>query len=326
MNTQVEQLNNDGVQFFLGGKFSEAKQKYEEALSLSPNYPTTLNNLGMLLLKEEDFKKAEYCFKQAIKVKESATYLANLGHVYANQREFALAEQQYIKAIEKDQQSLLAYKSLAGLYQYIRKYEASVTIWKYILETLSHDMEYKLNLAKDCIHLENYTLALSILLEVTQQEPKKHEAYYYISMIQFHQKNFGIALDAIYQSLSIHPDNASYRKLAASLHLALSNFKKAEEQWNFLLTLNENHHDVRIDKAIGLLSIQQFEKALEELEFILKQTNHNKASFYKALVLLELKRDETQAIETLTAFTKGSSEYAIKAKEYLQELKNSKTL
>ena len=44
MNTQVEQLNNDGVQFFLGGKFSEAKQKYEEALSLSPNYPTTLNN------------------------------------------------------------------------------------------------------------------------------------------------------------------------------------------------------------------------------------------------------------------------------------------
>ncbi len=319
MNAQVEQLNNEGVQFFLGGNFSDAKEKYQKALKLSPKYSTTLNNLGMLLLQEKNFKKAEGYFKKAIEINESATYLANLGHVYANQNEFSLAEQQYIKAIGKDGSSLMGYKSLASLYQFTRNYKNSAEIWEHIVNELSNEIQFKLNLAKDHIHLENYVFAMNVLLEVTQQDKYQDTAYYYISLIQFQQKNFGLALESIYRSLSIQPDNISYRKLAATLHLSLSNLDKAMEQWNFILTVDENNHEVRIDKAIGFLSIYQFQNALNELEFVLNKTENTKAEFYKALILLELKKDENKAIEVLEKIAKSKSPYATKAKQQIEE-------
>jgi tetratricopeptide (TPR) repeat protein len=320
MNTQAEQLNNEGVKYFLGGKFSDAKAKYQEALQLSPEYPTTLNNLGMLFLQEKEYKKAEEHFKKAITIEEKANYLNNLGHAYANQNELSLAEKHYIKAIEKDGSSLMAYKSLASLYQFTGNYKNSAEIWKYITTELSDDVRFKLSWAKDLIHLEDYVLAMNLLLEVTQGDSQQDAAYYYISLIQFQKKNFGLALDSIYRSLSMSPNNISCRKLAATLHLSLSNFDKALEEWDFILTVNKNNHEVRIDKAIGLISVRQFEAALNELEYVVRKEENTKAKFYKALVLLELKEDEEQAIKILKTLAKSRSAYAEKAQEYLQQI------
>ena len=321
MNTQAEQLNNEGVKYFLGGQFSEAKAKYQEALQLSPEYPTTLNNLGMLLLQEKEYKKAEEHFKKAISIEEKANYLNNLGHAYANQNELSLAEKQYIKAIEKDDSSVMAYKSLASLYQFTGNYKNSAEIWKHIVNELSDDVRFKLSWAKDLIHLEEYVLAMNILLEVTQGDIQQDVAYYYIGLIQFQKKNFGLALDSIYRSLSMSPNNISYRKLAATLHLSLSNFDKAVEEWDFILTVNKDNHEVRIDKAIGLISIRRFDAALNELEYILRKGKHTKAEFYKALVLLELKTNQEEAIKTLKTLAKSTSVYAQKAQEYLAQIK-----
>jgi tetratricopeptide (TPR) repeat protein len=320
MNSQAEQLNNEGVQYFLQGVFSKAKEKYFEALDLSPEYTTTLNNLGLLFLQEKEYKKAEEHFKKAISLDEKPNYLNNLGHVYANQNEFSLAEAQYIKAIEKDNSSVMAYKSLASLYQYTGNYKNSIEIWKYIATELSNDVRFKLSWAKDLIHTEKYVEAMNLLLEITQGNTQQDVAYYYISLIQFQKKNFGLALDSIYRSLSMSPNNISYRKLAATLHLSLSNFDKAEKEWDFILTVNKNNHEVRIDKAIGLISIKKFDAALKELEYILRKEKHTKAAFYKALILLELKQDEDEAIKTLKTMAKSTSAYAEKAQEYLQQI------
>jgi tetratricopeptide (TPR) repeat protein len=321
MNPQAEQLNNEGVKYFLGGNFSDAKAKYEEALQLSPEYSTTLNNLGMLFLQEKEYKKAEEHFKKAISIEEKANYLNNLGHAYANQNELSLAEVHYIKAIEKDDSSVMAYKSLASLYQFTGNYKNSVEIWQYIVDELSDDVRFKLSLAKDHIRLENNVLAMNILMKITQGETLQDVAYYYISLIQFQKKNFGLALDSIYRSLSMDPNNITYRKLAATLHLSQSNFNEAMEQWNFILTVDKDIHEVRIDKAIGLLSIQQFEAALEELDYVLRKEKNTKAEVYKALIQLELKQDEDQAIKTLKTIARSNSSYAQKAQEYLQQIK-----
>lgn len=320
MNTNAEQLNNEGVQYFLRGKFSDAKTKYEQALKLSPSHSTTLNNLGMVCLQEKEYKLAENYFKKAISITEKASYLANLGHVYVNQNELSLAEKQYIKAIEKDQRSVMAYKSLASLYQFTGNFENSVEIWKYILTELSSDVQFKINLAKDHIQLKNYVLAMELLMEVTQQDTYNDVAYYYISIIQLHHKNFGLAMESIYRSLSTEPNNISYRKLAASIHIAISEFEKANKHWEFILNMDENNHGIRIDRAIALLSMRRFEEALKGLDEVLKKEKKNsKAMFYKATVLLQMKEIE-KARKLFTTLSNHENPFQQKAKAILDEL------
>ncbi len=320
MNANAEQLNNEGVQYFLKGKFSDAKRKYEQALELSPSHTTTLNNLGMVFLQEKEYKLAEDYFKKAISITEKASYLANLGHVYANQNELGLAEQQYIKAIEKDQRSVSAHKSLASLYQFTGNYENSISIWNYILAELSSDAQFKINLAKDHIQLKNYVLAMELLMEVAQQDIYNHIAYYYISWIQLHHKNYGLATESIYRALGIEPNNISYRKLAATLHMSLSEFEKANKHWDFILNIDENQHATRIDKAIALLSIKRFDEALNELNRVLGSEEKNaKALFYKATVLLEIKETD-QARELFNELSNHKNPFQQKAKTIIDEL------
>ena len=151
MEKQVEQLNKEGVCLFLSGNFNEAKDKYRQALDMMPDYPSTLNNLGMLSLQEKNYPEAEAYFLKAIQIKESSTYLLNLGHVYANMNKLEKAEEHYLRSIELNPDSLMAWKSLGSLYQFQKKYLQSVGVWQNIIGNYSDDPDFKIQLAKDIL-------------------------------------------------------------------------------------------------------------------------------------------------------------------------------
>ena len=51
-----------------------------------------------------------------------------------------------------------------------------------------------------------------------------------ISLIHFHNKNLGLAEDAVNKALGIQPNSITFRKLAATIHLSLSDYEKAMEE------------------------------------------------------------------------------------------------
>ena len=320
MNTQVEQLNNEGVRFFLNGNFEEARIKYEEALQISPQYATTLNNLGMLYLQEKDFAKAETYFKEANKEKENPTYLLNLGHVYANLNSLDLAEECYLKSIELDPNSLMAWKSIASLYQFRRRFNDSIKVWENIILNYSRDSFYKIQLVKDLLELKEYQYALKILADASDFEKHQELAWYYTAVIHLNLKNFGLAETAINKSLALSPDNEPFRILAATIYLSLSQLDKALFHWDFLLKLNENNHKVRNDKAVALLAHGMKDEALAELDFVLsKDPDNTKALYYKALTLNEMKKNGQETKKILEGLKNGNHTYATSAAELLKK-------
>ncbi|TDQ22714.1 tetratricopeptide repeat protein [Tenacibaculum caenipelagi] len=288
MAENVEQLNNEGVKLFLKGNIKEAKSKYNKALKINPLYAATLNNLGMVSLQEKNFIKATNYFKNALKIKESATYFLNLGHAYANLNSFKLAEGQYIKAIDKAPDSLMGYKSLASLYQVQKQYDESVKVWEYIIANLSHDVSFKLHLAKDYIQLKEYQSALSVLYEASKQEKQQELTWYYISLIHFNSKNFGLAETAVKNALHIKPKELSFKSLLAAIHLGLSDVENAIKQWDEILAIEPFNDKIRIDKGVTLLSQGFIKESLNELNIVLRNDSKNeKANYYKAIAFLE---------------------------------------
>ncbi len=321
MENQIEQLNNEGVKLFLNGNFSAAKNKYREALEISPEYPTTLNNLGMVLLQEKKYTEAEKCFKKAVELRENPTYFLNLGHVYANLNQPGKAEENYLKSIELNPDSLMAWKSLGALYQFQKKYFHSVKIWKNVIENYSRDPYFKIQLAKDLIALKEFGQALSVLSEASGQEKYQEMVWYYTAMIHFSQSNFGIAESAIKKALAVKPDDESCRILAATIYLGLSQLDKALIHWDYLLKVNENNHKVRIDKAVALLANGYRKQALDELNFvILKDEQNTKALFYKALTLTEMNENLREAKKILNVLKTGNHQFSDKAAGLLKKL------
>jgi len=321
MNHQVEQLNNEGVKFFLDGNFQEAKVRYQKALEISPLYATTLNNLGMLYLQEKDFKNAEMYFIEANRNKENPTYLLNLGHAYANQNMLDRAEECYVKSIELNQNSLMAWKSIASLFQFQKRFVESVKIWERIMQDYSRDPFYKIQLAKDLIELKEFQYALKVLSGASDFEKYQELAWYYIALIHLNLKNFGLAETAINKSLALQPDSESFRILAATIYLGLSQLGKALFHWNYLLRIDETNHKIRIDKAVALLAHGFVEDVLTELNFVISFDKNNvKALYYKALTLVELKAGKKEAVEILKTLILGKHSYSKNAMELLSKI------
>ncbi len=322
MEKQVEQLNNEGVKLFLNGNFSAAKTKYREALEISPEYPTTLNNLGMVFLQEKKYTEAEKCFKRAVGVKENPTYFLNLGHVYASLKQPGKAEENYLKSIELNPDSLMTWKSLGSLYQYQKKYFNSVKIWKNVIENYSRDPYYKIQLAKDLIALKEFGQALNILSEAAGQDKYQEMVWYYTALIYFSQSNFGIAESAIKKALAVKPDNESCRILAATIYLGLSQLEKAIMHWDYLLRVNENNYKVRVDKAVALLANGYKKEALDEFNTVISKDKKNvKALFYKALTLTEMNENPDDAKEILNELKTGNHPFREKAAGLLEKIR-----
>ncbi|NQY07838.1 MAG: tetratricopeptide repeat protein [Flavobacteriaceae bacterium] len=322
MNTQIEELNNEGVKFFLAGKFKDAKKKYEEALKMNPEYATTLNNIGMCFLQERDYVKAQKYFTNAINKKETATYVLNLGHALANQGLLKEAEENYIKSIQLNSNSIMAFKSLGSLYQKQQRFPESIKVWEQVIRNLSADSIFKIELAKDLIQLSEYQNALAVLFEAEKYEKNRAITWYYMALVHFHLKNFGLAEKTINRSIGLEPENLKFRALLAVIYLGFSDITNAIKQWDYILKFDENNLKIRIDKAVALLSNGFRDEALSELKVVLnKEANHPKALFYKALTLLEINKKDKEAIQLLKDLADETTEFSKVAQDFLTQLK-----
>jgi tetratricopeptide (TPR) repeat protein len=81
--TSAQVLNKTGIAYHHLLAMDLAKQDYQKALLIRPNYPEAINNLGAVYFAEKDFKKAIRYYQKALELlPKSAVIAANLGTAY----------------------------------------------------------------------------------------------------------------------------------------------------------------------------------------------------------------------------------------------------
>lgn len=320
MENKVIELNNKGVQLFMAGKLSEAEAIYEQALEINADHATTLNNMGMLKLQQKEFSSALSWFDKALSENEKPVYYLNKGHAYANLKKLDEAVKNYNKCLKLDPQHEMAWVSLAKLYTATGNFQQSVRCWRKVIQ-LNERAEYLVDLAKTLINTGDLNAAQSVLFRAAEYNENPDVISYYLALIAFHQKNFGLAVTEVKRSLAEKPDNASYRQLLAVTHLSSGNFKSAVEEWNKILKLEPENINARTDLAVALLGNRYFDEAEKQLELVLRQNpSEPKAQYYKAVLLNETSKPG--AMDILEKLAAQSSPFAEKAKALIQKLKN----
>jgi len=98
-----------GLEAHQAGKLGEAERAFREALALTPNRPSVLNNLGLVLLQAQKFEEAEAILRKKAAVENnSAASLLALGDCLTRREKTEDALACYFGAAEQEPDSALA--------------------------------------------------------------------------------------------------------------------------------------------------------------------------------------------------------------------------
>lgn len=316
MTFDTKEINNQGVIHFLNNDFEKAKNCYFEVLDIAPNNTTTLNNLGLLYIKEKKFKEAESVFMKAYSQTKNAVYSLNLGHSLVYQNRYDEAEKYYKSSLSKENSD--AWKSLIALYEFTNQTDKAIETLCTVIFQVSVDVSFKIQLAKNYIKQERYQEALEILQFATVQESMEYEIWYYIAYVHFKNRNFNLAKKAIKTSLEFHDSWENALELAGTISMTCNDIESAIEYWDELLKNNPDNFSVRINKAVVLLGIEKTDQAITELLLVLeKDKNNPKAAYYLGSIYINKNDTKEKGIELLTNLSKTTGHYAAEAKKLL---------
>ena len=318
----ITKLNNNGVKYFMSGKFSEAEKEYRKALDLESGHATTLNNFGILKLQQKEFETALSFFNKALSKTEKPVYHLNRGHAYANLNKLIEAEKNYKKCLELDEKHLMAWVSLAKLYNATGHFRQAVSHWQKAIQ-INKNPEFLIELAKSLINGGNLVEAQSVLLRALDYGKNKDVISYYLGLTAFHQKNYGLAQSEIKKSLSEYPDNSTYRELLAATLLGMGEFNNAIEEWKKILKLEPDNYKVRTDLAVALLGNAYSKEAEIQLNKVIEiNPDYAKALYYKGVLTSNSNIEE--AIKIFNKLIQLNTPYTENAKLMIEKLNKAK--
>jgi tetratricopeptide (TPR) repeat protein len=117
------------------GSFDLAIDRYKKEISLNPNYPDVLNDLGILYFINNEFDKASDAYDQAIKIDSGyADPYQNKAMIYLRQKQFDEARKLLELAIKLKPNNYEAIAVLANLKKNICEFDDAWDLYQYRFE------------------------------------------------------------------------------------------------------------------------------------------------------------------------------------------------
>ena len=159
---------------FSKGNYTVAAQGFVHVISLKNDHPEANNKLGIIYIKQEQYKKAEALYRKLTELyPNKALYYSNLGRVFYNQGRLDAAANAYHHAVQLDSRRPERYLSLGQVYRELKRYKESVSVFSKALDLNPR-------------HEDLYFLIVDILDEIKAYE----EAVAYLeAMLEFFPYN-----------------------------------------------------------------------------------------------------------------------------------------
>jgi tetratricopeptide (TPR) repeat protein len=95
--------NKIGIAYHQLQDLAAAKQSYERALKINPNFGEAINNLGTIYYAQKHYSRAVHQYKKALKVlPQSPSVMSNLGTAYFAKKDYRRAGEEYQAALRLD--------------------------------------------------------------------------------------------------------------------------------------------------------------------------------------------------------------------------------
>jgi tetratricopeptide (TPR) repeat protein len=133
------------------------------------------------------------------------------------------------------------------------------------LQTVTPPQTDRVDHAVELIHEQKYEMAYNVLLELVKDDPTNARAFPFLAAMQLQTGRLDDAEKNIGALVAHDPENADLRELSGQLYMARRNWKKAEEQWRWIVAQRPNSEQGHMQLAAVLLQEDRYNDALAEV-------------------------------------------------------------
>lgn len=258
-NIIQEQLKA-GVQAHVRGNLSAAESAYKAVLSVDEKNATAHNNLGFIYGQKSEWKNAINHLQTATEIKpDYATALSNLGQIYFSIGEQAKGIELLERAVQMDDQDAQNWHNLARISLLIGNCQTAEYGWWRAHNLQPQRTDYSVNLGIAIAAQQRFADAEKIYQAVLKVDPHHFNALLQLGICWLLMKNYGNAKNALLNAYVINQQDASVLRHLSLVELSLGDKKMATRYLQKLLDLFPHDHESRLDYALILLDLQEFE-------------------------------------------------------------------
>jgi tetratricopeptide (TPR) repeat protein len=239
-------LSNIGVTYCTMNELDRAMEALEQSYKIRPHEPRTLNAIGTVLLKRQQYQQALIYYSEAVEIQpDFKEAQCSMAIALINMRRFAEAETHCRKAIELDPRwaeprahlatilgetgrvdegmlearkaielnpkLALGYFSLAGIYVKKEDFEHAAEQYRKSIE-LEGDFSAWNNLGNSLLHLDRPAEAEKCYIESIRLNPNRPDPYFNMAISLDRQGRRAEAIEAARKALALAPDHLDIKQ------------------------------------------------------------------------------------------------------------------
>lgn len=200
-------------QFLAAGKYSEAIESLESAVSFKPGYLEAWSQLGRAYTTNQDYEKGIIAYKKALEIAPGEESLITaIGYNYLHLKKLDEAETYYRMLVDKDPNHYSGNINLAFIAQSRDDAQGAITYYETALISHPTDATTMGTLSGLYGKLGNKEKKFEYLAQAIEADPENHVFKKQLAKAYFNDKDYGNAVP-IYEELTrIYPDIADFHQ------------------------------------------------------------------------------------------------------------------
>jgi tetratricopeptide (TPR) repeat protein len=226
-------------------------QKYKKILKETPTDAETHFKLGNEYKRLGYFQQAIQHYKEAIRIKPSATVQNSLGLLHLQLKHYPEAARHFSQTLRINPDNADAHNGLGEIGLSLKNYKEAIQHFSKASEVNPGAAIYHYNLGRAYQKLDYYTDAANKYKEAVRIEPFRSEAHFYLGFVYCKLELYEKAIQEFHETIKIDPDSAEAYSNMGFAFTALGNHGEAIKAYKEAIRINPNLPEVykNLDEA-----------------------------------------------------------------------------
>ncbi len=262
----------EGGDFMRSGKYEEAEKSLRKSIELNPDYASTHEVLGMILLSKGKLNDAQIELETALKLDpELADAHENLGTIYLNRNENEKAQKAFETAINLNPDLAVAHEGLGLIQLSKRDFDRAQMEFETAIKLAPEHASAHVNLGVVYLNRKEYEKAQMKFETALTLDPEFADAHHRLGLIYMMKKEFDKAERAFRTVYQTNPNNPNVCfMLGRVLSINDRTIPEAISMYNKALSLMPSNIQGYIELGNLYLKIGNRAQAISEFEKALK--------------------------------------------------------
>lgn len=277
-------------------RFAEAKKYYRKLEALDPTDPVILLQMGNYLLLAGQAEQAEAVFQHAVTLApDDQEFMLKLAQVYLAGNRYSKAAELFSRLQEKFPQSRYYKKMLLETLLHSGEYSRAESLLESLSPSENRDIDYMLIKGKFYLNMGEYLLAVSQIETAVEQEPTLPMLHYYLALAHLAGGQNNLGQKSLIKCLQLNP-------LFTEAELTLADYYYTTKEYDLALEHARRIQQREPENPRGFfvegnvqLAMGQYGEALDSFGKAYRLNGARSTVLYYSARIADLKGDTRQA-------------------------------